>query len=220
MTEHKLVRSKVGDEFNWPFMLVPGTRETDPESEFEREIRFEPGHWMSSRGSGPSGNYGIGSMNIRMLLHGPKATMQFVWSTGIVPQKVEEKSTVGNYVFENWQHSAPMGMDVGYHADAPVYDDMSRMECDIRPGGFCYYDGSGLAGDALFERFLLEGEHVVWETLEARYLGWIEGRDAQDAIEAKPVGETLTYVATRLTDDPPLALEAVVEPDEEAGTDD
>lgn len=214
MTEHKLVRSKVGDEFNWPFMLVPGTRETDPESEFEREIRFEPGHWMSSRGSGPSGNYGIGSMNIRMLLHGPKATMQFLWSTGIVPQKVTRDTRFGP--IEEWQTSSPSGSDVGYHADTTTDDGgwVSKMECDVRPGGHCYYDGSGLMGDELFGRFLTQGEHVVWEKLEEMYGIWIEGRDQLED-PSDPV-----YEAIRIVDDPPLTLEAVVEPDEEAGTDD
>ncbi|QGZ16779.1 hypothetical protein PBI_DEWDROP_132 [Microbacterium phage Dewdrop] len=144
------------------------------ELELRQEIRFEPGHTIrKTKGDGK--DYGIGSMMIRFLLHGPRATVQFVMSTGWVPEKVP----VPGYSFSEWHHSAPTGFDVGYHADEPISEDMrdwsggsdgQGRSCEYRPGGKCFYDGSGLAADALLERFMFEGHAAVWEELERYYL--------------------------------------------------
>lgn len=143
------------------------------ELELRREIRFEPGHTIrKSKGDGK--DYGIGAMNIRFLLHGPRATIQFLMSTGWVPEKVP----VPGYSFTEWHHSAPNGFDVGYHADEPISEDMREWsggrdgqgrECDVRPGGRCFYDGSGLAASDLLDRFMVEGDAPVWAELESWY---------------------------------------------------
>ncbi|QJD53304.1 hypothetical protein SEA_TEMPO_83 [Microbacterium phage Tempo] len=139
--------------------------------ELRKEIRFEPGHTLRKTKS-DGNDYGIGAMKIRFLLHGPVATIQFLMSTGWVPEKVP----VPGWGFTEWHHSAPTGFDLGYHADQPISEDMrdwsggpDGRECDVRPGGRCFYDGSGLAADALLERFMVEGEAAVWSELEAYY---------------------------------------------------
>lgn len=56
--------------------------------------------------------------------------------------------------------------DVGYHADTPKYDQDS-MECHLRPSGRCFYDGSSLAANELWELFITSGkEDVIWSKLE------------------------------------------------------
>lgn len=42
--------------------------------------------------------------------------------------------------------------------------------CDIL-GVPCYYDGSGLAAEVLFDEFCVKGAPAVWEHLEEKYKG-------------------------------------------------
>ncbi|UDL15454.1 hypothetical protein SEA_PEPE25_79 [Microbacterium phage Pepe25] len=141
------------------------------ELELRQEIQFRPGHTIR-RTKGDGKDYGVASMNIAFLLHGPVATIQFVMSTGWTPEKV----LVPGYGFTEWSHHAPTGFDLGYHADQPISEDMrdwsggpDGRECDFRPGGRCWYDGSGLQADALLERLMFEGHAAVWSELEAYY---------------------------------------------------
>lgn len=122
-----------------------------------RTIRFEPGG---------------GRMRVRFLLSGEKGATQFLWN---VFTEGESRSpwSLGIAV------DAPEGRDLGFHAASPRdwQSDDDRIECDVLPQGYCYYDGSPLQGERLGERFHELGEEVVWATLEDRYEVWLEGRD-------------------------------------------
>lgn len=134
-------------------------------SEFRREVCFEPGFDHRNDPDPKQREYGCHGMDIRFLLHGPRGSVQFLLYTGWLPgQSYYRPSPL-----------RPTGADVGYHWDSPQYDGQSPRECTVRPGGRCYYDGSGLAAEELFERFTAESDAAVWSTLEQRYAD-LDGR--------------------------------------------
>ena len=70
----------------------------------------------------------------------------------------------------------PLPADLGYHSPKPRYEDQSAMDdCDIL-GGECYYDGSGLNAERVYERLLREGDQGVWLALEGYYEDVFEKR--------------------------------------------
>lgn len=139
-------------------------------SELQRLIRFEPGHALR-RSKNDGSDYGIASMQIRFLLSGEHGTTQFLMFTGWYPEK-----TPTGRGWNEWHHTAPMAADLGAHWDTPWSDSMTdpenacaHMECDLRPSGSCWYDGSGLRAERVMEEFFLHGEEGVWALLEEEY---------------------------------------------------
>jgi len=108
-------------------------------------------------------------MRVRFLLSGDEGAVQFLWN---VPTKGRQE-----YPFEYVY--APEGWDVGFHAVKPSdwQDEDDARECDLLPGGRCFYDGSSLQGKELGKRFMAEGVDVVWQELEELYRGWLLGED-------------------------------------------
>jgi len=166
------------EELGWAPM-VPGPRQTF--GEFDRQVNIEPGHPRTEQ-------YGLAAMKIRYLLHGAKGTTQFLWSTGVVPERImkhvdpstwRHPSTLAPYDSPEWMITEPMGYDLGAHADEPseyrTFED--TMTCEYRPNGVCYYDGSGLQAEEVLKDFMLEGEGAVWHALERCYRMWIERED-------------------------------------------
>jgi hypothetical protein len=81
-------------------------------------------------------------------LHGPKATIQFM---------VRCPSP-------EWHYYLPI--DLGFHADSPTYE-QEPIECEVRPSGQCFYDGSSLAAQDLWAAFTPTGdEAIIWNKLE------------------------------------------------------
>jgi len=164
--------NKLRREQGWPLNAEHGTVSAPDADGFRREIAFEAGHPWNTKGQPPSKNYGRGALKIRMLLHGPKGSAQFLWSAGVVPEQRKLLTDYGTRQEWEWEHSAPMGFDVGYHADEPQYEGQDVFECAYRPSGQCYYDGSGIAGDDFLEIFLTKGEDALWTALMQRYTDW------------------------------------------------
>lgn len=136
-------------------------------NKFRREIQMiDP---FDKRDDDPKKNYGISALQIRMLLHGEHATMQFLFSTGMhLPNVMKENLKKGAHLFELLNR--PMGYDVGYHADVPQWEGHEPMEkCDVRPQGTCYYDGSSLQADNLLKVYFKKGQDAVWKKLEQLY---------------------------------------------------
>lgn len=128
-------------------------------SDLRREIRWHPGFDKRADPDPKERQYGCHSMVLTFYLHGDHGTVQFKIYTGWLPGQERMARPL----------LAPMAADLGYHWDSPRYEEQSWLACDLRSGGKCYYDGSGLAAEDLFSRFLAEGEAVVWATLEERY---------------------------------------------------
>lgn len=146
-------------------LVADGTVETfEARDGFTTEIRVEPGHAIR-RTKADGQDYGIHSMGLRFLLHGPAATVQFLMWTGIVPETVD-----GAYG-KKWRVSeiGLMAADLGYHADAAQYEGQwGPSECDVRDGE-CFYDGSGLAAEPLLELALKRGDGAVFRALQEYY---------------------------------------------------
>lgn len=139
------------------------------EADFDREIVFTPA-W-DRRDPDPSKNYGIGSVEVRFYLRGPKGIVQFAFCTGWLLDDVER----GMMNDGRAQINKPYAFDLGYHAIEPQHEEHEPMECDLMPSGECYYDGSGLAANETFSRFKEKGSKWLWEKLLETYWSWLVG---------------------------------------------
>lgn len=125
---------------------------------FTREIVFEPA-W-DRRHEDPSKNYGIHGVTIRFHLKGPKGVIQFVLFTGWYLPECRVENT------------PPFPADLGYHSPVPLRDWQEQPiteSCDLLDGRPCYYDGSGLQADRIYDVLLREGSEGVWRELEIHY---------------------------------------------------
>jgi hypothetical protein len=97
-----------------------------------------------------------------------------------------ELGAVHFLVLTNWAFTRPMAIDIGpipdclkkplpsdlgYHSPKPMCVDDVPMEesCPYLDGKPCYYDGSGLAAQNVWEILLEKGSDGVWEFLEKYY---------------------------------------------------
>lgn len=156
---------------------------------FERIVQFEPGYnYLHETGPKARGQHG---MQIRFVLRGQEGATQFLMFTGWTPLGEIDKDITSQNGYhpepvhcDNWRLSdigpwktkfgfvpAPTGADLGYHWSTPTYDSdyLSERECDILPGGKCYYDGSGLRAEHLLKEFIDHGDDAVWTALRDEY---------------------------------------------------
>lgn len=130
----------------------------------ERTVTFFPA-W-DRRSSDPRKNYGVHGVEIRFLLKGDDGAVQFVvYSNWMLPEVQREHDARG---FDRL--SRPMAADLGYHSPRPRYDGLTPMagECDVI-GGTCFYDGSSLNAEPVFEALLRGGSDAVWTHLTDFY---------------------------------------------------
>ena len=129
----------------------------------ERRVEFSPA--FDKRNPNPAKNYGIHGVDLRMYVVGPRGAVQFVLYTDWhLPHVDEELRAKGARL-------APTPADLGYHSPIPTYEgqeDYSRDDCHLL-GGRCYYDGSGLNAERIYDVLLREGSDGVWRELEAYY---------------------------------------------------
>lgn len=133
-----------------------------------RSITFKPA--FDRRDSDPAKNYGIHGVSLRFLLVGDKGAVQFVIYTNWHLPHVQEE--LDNRTSSPYPHLLchPTPADLGYHSPVPRYEGQPKMEgCDILSNGCCYYDGSSLNAEPVYERLLREGEDGVWSELEEYY---------------------------------------------------
>ena len=97
--------------------------------------------------------------SLRMVLKGSKGAVQFVLLLG------------WNIKGREVDHLFPMPADLGYHSPVPMYDghDPIQEECQYLDGKPCYYDGSGLNAERIFEVLKQKGSEAVWKELEEYY---------------------------------------------------
>jgi hypothetical protein len=139
--------------------------------QFQREIRCEPGYdFREEDAHKPSHQRrGCHGMNMRWLLHGQYGTIQFLIYTSWLPSWVKEGQWGPRVDDHGPAQFRPMAADLGHHWDRPTYDGEDSMTCDIRSGGTCFYDGSGLNAEPLFAKLLTNGSEAVWAEMEAYY---------------------------------------------------
>ena len=129
----------------------------------ERIITFSPA--LDKRNTDPKKNYGIHGVDLRFVLKGDEGAIQFVLYTGWhLPHVAHELKQRGSEML------APMPADLGYHSPHPMYEGQTSMgPCEYLNGHDCYYDGSSLNAEGVFELLLEEGSDRVWKELEEEY---------------------------------------------------
>lgn len=180
-------------------------------STFERIVQFNPGYnYLHETGPRARGQHG---MEIRFVLLGPEGASQFLMFTGWTPLGEVDKditfengyqTTPVHIDTDNWRSatilgmghqfgtvSPPMGADLGFHWSVNPYEDdgkptefMDERECDLLPGGKCFYDGSGLAASEVLKDFINEGDPAVWRWLERRYMWCLHPNADESEIDA------------------------------------
>ena len=136
---------------------------------FERIVRFKPAY--DKRNPEPSKNYGVHCADMFMVLKGSKGAIVFTVFTGwYLPSTIDwwkSRNLATVESVKGW------GADIGYHSKNPIREwqtDTNKNEscqwCDNEP---CWYDGSGLQAQELFQKFVSQGEEIVWQTLEEWY---------------------------------------------------
>jgi len=142
---------------------------------FIKEVIILPA--FDRRNPDPTKNYGIHGCDMRFVLKGKKGAVQFVLFTNWQLPHVTEESVTRTLKNQNNLdkydikcHFLPSPADLGYHSLKPMYTDQSRREsCEYLDGKPCYYDGSGLDAEPVYEILLREGSDGVWKKLEDYY---------------------------------------------------
>jgi hypothetical protein len=139
-------------------------------SNFERIVHMRPAY--DKRDSDPKKNYGIHGVNLTMILKGEEGAVQFVlftnWQLPHVQKETYDKHFGDRERIELF--TTPMAADLGYHWPTERYEGQTvcKDKCDWLNGP-CYYDGSSLNAERVFEVLLREGSEGVWRELESFY---------------------------------------------------
>lgn len=129
--------------------------------EFERIITFRQGFVCEKYLANPNDMSGHGrhGMDMLFLLVGERGVIQFLTFIGWQP---DWEYRVGK---ESWT----MPADLGYHAREPQYEGQLAQDDCPWLGDKCYYDGSGLRANDVFQVFVRDGEEALWAFLESEY---------------------------------------------------
>jgi hypothetical protein len=151
----------------------------------EKIVTFSPA-W-DKRNPIPNKNYGIHGVDLRMVLKGDKGAVQFLLYTNWMLPHVEEEldtkllveSRQGKLNKYSFSTIHPMSADLGYHSPISQYEGQSIMSesCNCLDGKPCYYDGSGLDAERIYDVLLKEGSDGVWRELEDYYNMIFESED-------------------------------------------
>lgn len=135
--------------------------------ELERVFTISPA--FDKRHTDPNKNYGIHGATMRWVLKGREGVVQFVlhtnWQLPHVRAELDAKTTDPRYPHLLCH---PMPADLGYHAKMPRYESQTKIDCEYVEGG-CYYDGSSLNAEPVFNRMLADGGEAVWAELSDYY---------------------------------------------------
>jgi hypothetical protein len=141
---------------------------TEVREGFTRHLSLMPGYdhrgFSSECGGGGHGQHG---MEMRFVLIGPMGATQ--WLAFITEWVPGRNVRAGHVDIEYPDLGSLMAADLGYHWSTPQYEGQDPRECDLLPGGTCYYDGSGMRAGELLHPFLADGPRAVWERLKSEY---------------------------------------------------
>lgn len=137
----------------------------------EKIIKFEPAY--DKRNPDPKKNYGVHGVTMGFYLKGELGTVQFTVFTNWHLSHVEKgmkHNTTWQYDDHVWCPFKPVPADLGYHSHKPIYENQSIIgeNCEWT-GGVCYYDGSTLNAEPIFDTLTKEGDKGVWRELENYY---------------------------------------------------
>ncbi len=136
----------------------------------ERIVEITPAY--DKRHSDPCRNYGIHGADLRMILKGDLGAVQFVlftnWHLPHVTEELLQKSTDKLDIKCRF---LPSPADLGYHSPKPMYEgqEIVSESCECLDGKPCYYDGSGIEAEKIYNLLITEGSEAVWKLLEEKY---------------------------------------------------
>jgi hypothetical protein len=135
----------------------------------EKIVEFNPAY--DKRHSDPSKDYGVHGVDIKFVLKGEKGVTQFLLFTNWqLPHITEKNLAKFNSPRDIRLFFTPMPAGLGYHSKEPLpyHDTPTSTDCEYT-GGDCYYDGSGLNAERVYDVLLHEGDKGVWRELELYY---------------------------------------------------
>jgi hypothetical protein len=139
-------------------------------SDLVREIAFGPA--FDKRDPISSKDYGIHGVDMTWYIKGPEGAVQWKvftnWHMPNVRQEWEQRERQGNP--PPLCCVIPMAADLGYHSPKPMYENQTPMSntCDVL-GGVCYYDGSSLNAEPIFDLLVTQGQEACWQAIENYY---------------------------------------------------
>lgn len=157
---------------------------------FEKIVNFRPAY--DKRNTDSSKNYGVHCVDMFMILKGTKGAIVFTVFTGwYLPNTIDWWKSRNLATLESVKG---WGADIGYHSKKPLSEYQhenapSTEHCEYCDGQPCWYDGSGLAAQELFQKFVAQGEEVVWRTLEDWYYSEFGGRPEEPALNGNNESE-------------------------------
>jgi len=133
----------------------------------EKIVEVSPA--FDKRDPDPNKNFGVHGCNLKFLLKGERGVVQFlIYTNWHLPHVTKdfERRDLGPSA---WQ---PMAADVGYHSPVPMDEEQEPIteHCEYLDGKPCYYDGSGLYAEDVFQDMLREGDIAIWRHLEKYYV--------------------------------------------------
>jgi len=146
---------------------------------FIKEVTFSPA-WDKTN---PTINRHC--VEIIFLLKGEKGAIQFLLLSGWF---LPESEQAFNHMIINGQFNPfkPFPADLGYHSYIPMYKKHFPEEnCAFLDGCRCYYHGSSLMAQRVYDRLLREGDKGVWDELEKSYQDTFADVDISQVEEAK-----------------------------------
>lgn len=135
----------------------------------ERIIYFTPAYDKRPKAPGDP-NYGIHGVTMSWYVTGGGQAVQFVTHTNWqLPEVQEELDAKVSLQFPHLS-CHPLPTDVGYHSSQPLYKGQTPIEADCKwTKGPCYYNGSSLYAQNIFEILVREGHEAVWKKLEEEF---------------------------------------------------
>lgn len=110
-------------------------------------------------------------INFRFYLHGPKGAVQFVFD-----------------IKEYYGKLKVIPYDLGYHSPVPRYEGHTAIGVDCHVlNGKCYYDGSSLNADSLWQKFVETNDSdIIWTELLDYYNHVFDSPESESATESNP----------------------------------
>jgi hypothetical protein len=135
---------------------------------FEKSVEITPA--FDRRNDDTHKNYGIHGVDMKFLLKGPKGVIQFALSTNWHLPNVNKELQAGCSCRMHC-FMEPMATDIGYHSYVPIHEDQHPISqsCPYLEGKPCYYDGSSLQAQEIFDIMVSQGGDAMWAEMESRY---------------------------------------------------
>lgn len=126
--------------------------------------------------------YGIHGAEMRFYVKGPKGAIQFIvytnWQLPHVQKETDDRALLHLDETELHCFYHPLPTDLGYHSPVPMYEGQSKIRDDCSViGGPCYYDGSGLYAETIFDVLIAGGTDALWKRLDQEYIDRFEAAE-------------------------------------------